>query len=209
MAALLTLEKDNTDKVVRYVDEVKRLGLELFPPDINKSDLVFSAKKIDDKEVWEKFSNEHVGVSLRLPIRVGQEWISEAGGGGSRVDSSNDGSLSINDGEKAEGVTTDKDTAELADLVGRVANEADERATQISVDARGITVGQSGRAGGQCADSGDGAGGDSASEVIEVPCEGEVVSLIGRARNVRALGVEVGVVVGGRGMHAAKTVQEQ
>lgn len=51
MAALLTLEKDNTDKVVKYVDETKRLGLDLFPPDINKSDLVFSAKKIDGKEV--------------------------------------------------------------------------------------------------------------------------------------------------------------
>ncbi len=51
MAALLTLEKDNTDKVVKYVDEVKRLGIDLFPPDINKSDLVFSATKIDDKEV--------------------------------------------------------------------------------------------------------------------------------------------------------------
>ena len=45
MAALLTLEKDNTDKVVRYVDEVKRLNLELFPPDINKSDLVFFSYK--------------------------------------------------------------------------------------------------------------------------------------------------------------------
>ena len=51
MAALLTLEKDNTDKVVRYVDEVKRLGLEIFPPDINKSDLGFSATKIDNKDV--------------------------------------------------------------------------------------------------------------------------------------------------------------
>ena len=51
MAALLTLEKDNTDKVVRYVDEVKRLGLELFAPDINKSDLVFSARVVDDREV--------------------------------------------------------------------------------------------------------------------------------------------------------------
>ena len=51
MAALLTLEKDNTDKVVRYVDEVKRLNLELFPPDINKSDLVFSATNINGKEV--------------------------------------------------------------------------------------------------------------------------------------------------------------
>jgi len=51
MAALLTLEKDNTDKVVKYVDEVKRLGIELFPPDINKSDIVFSATKIDGNEV--------------------------------------------------------------------------------------------------------------------------------------------------------------
>ncbi len=51
MAALLTLEKDNTDKVVKYVDEVKRLDIELFPPDINKSHLVFSATKFDGKEV--------------------------------------------------------------------------------------------------------------------------------------------------------------
>ncbi|MFA6788259.1 MAG: DNA polymerase III subunit alpha [Arcobacteraceae bacterium] len=51
MAALLTLEKDNTDKVVKYVDEVKRLGLNLFPPDINQSDLVFSAAQIEGKEV--------------------------------------------------------------------------------------------------------------------------------------------------------------
>ncbi len=51
MASLLTSEKDNTDKVVRYVDEVKRLGLELLPPDINISDLVFSATEIDGKEV--------------------------------------------------------------------------------------------------------------------------------------------------------------
>ena len=51
MAALLTLEKDNTDKVVKYVDEVKRLKLDLFPPDINKSDLVFSATKLEGEEV--------------------------------------------------------------------------------------------------------------------------------------------------------------
>lgn len=51
MAALLTSEKDNTDKVVKYVDEVKRMGYELVPPDINKSYLVFSANTIDNKEV--------------------------------------------------------------------------------------------------------------------------------------------------------------
>ncbi len=51
MASLLTSEKDNTDKVVRYVDEVKRMGYELVPPHINKSDLVFNANTLDDKEV--------------------------------------------------------------------------------------------------------------------------------------------------------------
>jgi len=49
MASLLTSEKDNTDKVVKYVDEVKRLGFDLVPPDINRSDLVFSANEITEE----------------------------------------------------------------------------------------------------------------------------------------------------------------
>jgi DNA polymerase-3 subunit alpha len=51
MAALLTLEKDNTDKVVKYVDELKRLGIELRPPNINRSDLVFQADTINGKNI--------------------------------------------------------------------------------------------------------------------------------------------------------------
>jgi len=51
MAAILTLEKNNTDKVVKYVDEVKHMGMKLLPPDINKSGLVFEARNIDGDEV--------------------------------------------------------------------------------------------------------------------------------------------------------------
>jgi len=51
MAAILTLEKNNTDKVVKYVDEVKKMGMKLLPPDINKSGLVFEARNIDGDEV--------------------------------------------------------------------------------------------------------------------------------------------------------------
>jgi len=51
MAALLTSDKDNTDKVVRYIDEVKRMGIELSPPDINDSYLEFSATTKDDKDI--------------------------------------------------------------------------------------------------------------------------------------------------------------
>ncbi len=50
MAALLTSDKDNTDKVVRYIDEVKRMGIDLSPPDICDSQLEFSAINKDGQE---------------------------------------------------------------------------------------------------------------------------------------------------------------
>ncbi len=37
MAALLTSEKDNTDKLVEYINEAKKMGIEVLPPDINES----------------------------------------------------------------------------------------------------------------------------------------------------------------------------
>ncbi len=37
MTALLTSEIDNTDKIVVYIDEAKKLGIEVEPPSINKS----------------------------------------------------------------------------------------------------------------------------------------------------------------------------
>jgi len=49
MAAQLTLEKDNTTKVVRYVDAIKHMDIELLPPNINRSDLAFIADEIDSK----------------------------------------------------------------------------------------------------------------------------------------------------------------
>jgi DNA polymerase-3 subunit alpha len=51
MAAILTLEKNNTDKVVKYVDELKRMSIKLLPPDVNRSDLVFSADGDDEESV--------------------------------------------------------------------------------------------------------------------------------------------------------------
>jgi len=50
MAALLTSDKDNTDKVVRYIDEVKRMGIVLGPPDVNHSYLEFSATSRPSEE---------------------------------------------------------------------------------------------------------------------------------------------------------------
>ena len=37
MTALLSSEKDNTDKVVLYIDEAENMGLKVLPPDVNES----------------------------------------------------------------------------------------------------------------------------------------------------------------------------
>jgi DNA polymerase III subunit alpha len=37
LAALMTSVKDRTDKLVEYIDEAKKLGIEVLPPDINES----------------------------------------------------------------------------------------------------------------------------------------------------------------------------
>jgi len=47
MTALLTSERDNTDKIVEYVNEATRMGLKVLPPDINESDVLF---KVKDKQ---------------------------------------------------------------------------------------------------------------------------------------------------------------
>ncbi|HNW39446.1 MAG TPA: DNA polymerase III subunit alpha [Candidatus Omnitrophota bacterium] len=45
MSALLTSERDNTDKIVEYVNESLRMGLKIQPPDINESEALF---KVED-----------------------------------------------------------------------------------------------------------------------------------------------------------------
>ncbi len=42
MAASLSAEMDNTEKVVTYINECKDMGIEILPPDINESDREFS-----------------------------------------------------------------------------------------------------------------------------------------------------------------------
>ncbi len=45
MAALLTSEMGNTDKVVLYIEESKQMGIDVFPPDVNKSFNDFSIEE--------------------------------------------------------------------------------------------------------------------------------------------------------------------
>src|SRR5262249_44103938 len=45
MAALLTCDKDDTDKVVKNVSEVRSTGVEVRRPDVNQSEMDFSVVK--------------------------------------------------------------------------------------------------------------------------------------------------------------------
>jgi len=45
LSALLTYEADNTDKIAKYIDEAKELGIEVLPPDVNKSNAEFTPVK--------------------------------------------------------------------------------------------------------------------------------------------------------------------
>ncbi|MCM8795416.1 MAG: DNA polymerase III subunit alpha [Candidatus Omnitrophica bacterium] len=49
MTALLNSERDNTDKIVEYVNEANRMGIKILPPDINESDALF--KTTDEKTI--------------------------------------------------------------------------------------------------------------------------------------------------------------
>ena len=50
MAALLTYEMGDTNKVVEYISECKRLGIDVRPPDINTSDADFTIVRNTDDE---------------------------------------------------------------------------------------------------------------------------------------------------------------
>ncbi|MDR1554885.1 MAG: DNA polymerase III subunit alpha, partial [Campylobacteraceae bacterium] len=50
MAALLTSEQNNTDKIVQYTEELDRLNIKLLPPNIQKSMVEFTPIKTDSGE---------------------------------------------------------------------------------------------------------------------------------------------------------------
>lgn len=49
MAALMTLDLGDTDKLAKFRQELQRLQIQLLPPDINKSDAVFAVEKLPNE----------------------------------------------------------------------------------------------------------------------------------------------------------------
>ncbi|MBD3839426.1 MAG: DNA polymerase III subunit alpha, partial [Epsilonproteobacteria bacterium] len=70
MAALLTSEQDNTDKIVRYIDEIKKMNIPLLAPNINISSLEFSVTTHEGKDaiVFGLGAIKGAGESAILPI---------------------------------------------------------------------------------------------------------------------------------------------
>jgi DNA polymerase-3 subunit alpha len=51
LTAMLSVERDNTDKVRRYFAEAKALGIDVAPPDINTSALDFTIEDVDERHL--------------------------------------------------------------------------------------------------------------------------------------------------------------
>ena len=49
MAALLTADADNTDRIVIEIQECRNMGIEVLPPDVNESRAHFTV--VDDKNI--------------------------------------------------------------------------------------------------------------------------------------------------------------
>ncbi len=63
IAAVLSSDMDNTEKVVRFVDECNYMGISLIPPNINLSDYVFSVTE-DNKIIYGLGSIKGVGKAI-------------------------------------------------------------------------------------------------------------------------------------------------
>ena len=77
MAALLTYEMGDTDKVVEYIEECRRLqvpdgpmGIRVLPPDVNSSDKAFTPLYVDTDELAGRKKKNHNGRKIPV-IRFG------------------------------------------------------------------------------------------------------------------------------------------
>ena len=69
MAALLSCGMESSDRISEHVDDARRMGLEVLPPDVNSSDVEFAVAQSDDEHEDDQQSR---GVSPRTgPARVG------------------------------------------------------------------------------------------------------------------------------------------
>ncbi len=85
MAALLLIERDKTDKVVNFINECRRMGIDVLPPDINYSGLDFVIQERPADTPSMAVRDPHIGYDFPVPegsaIRFGMAAIKNVGEG--------------------------------------------------------------------------------------------------------------------------------
>jgi len=111
MAALLSVDRDNTDKVAQVAAACHRMGIKLLPPDINASGIDFTIEPLDAALKREEQLHHH------RAIRFGMAAVKNVGEGPVRA---------ILEGREAEGFTNLDELCQRADLrlVGKRALES-------------------------------------------------------------------------------------
>ena len=71
MAALLTSEAGNTDKVVKYINEARGMSISILPPDVNESDLYFTP--VGEAIRFGLAAIKNVGENTAKAIRVSRQ----------------------------------------------------------------------------------------------------------------------------------------
>ncbi|RME60276.1 MAG: hypothetical protein D6790_09560, partial [Caldilineae bacterium] len=58
MAALLLVERDKTEKVVNFINECRRMGIQVLPPDVNYSGLDFEIQEVPEDSAHEALTKD-------------------------------------------------------------------------------------------------------------------------------------------------------
>ena len=67
MAALLHVERDNTEKVAYYITEARRMGIEVLSPDVNASKLDFTVEQLPADAPLPAGRDSRIGYSFPVP----------------------------------------------------------------------------------------------------------------------------------------------
>lgn len=85
MAALLLIERDKTEKVINFINECRRMGIEVLPPDVNYSGLDFEIQEVPEDAETLASKDPNIGYNFPVPdgsaIRFGMAAVKNVGVG--------------------------------------------------------------------------------------------------------------------------------
>ena len=70
MAALLLVERDKTEKVINFIQECRRMGIQVLPPDVNHSDLDFAIQDVPADAEQETLTKDPT-LAFQFPVKEG------------------------------------------------------------------------------------------------------------------------------------------